>query len=79
LKKIEAQARLKQKERKTMDNTKSILQKTLDSIFGETYAARMPGEDEIREKAYTLWEEAGRPEGDGLEFWVKAERELAAS
>jgi hypothetical protein len=62
-----------------MENTKSIVQKTLQSIFGETYAARIPTEEEIREKAYTLWEEAGRPDGDGIEFWVRAEQELATS
>jgi hypothetical protein len=62
-----------------MENNKTIVQKTLESIFGETYAARIPTEEEVREKAYTLWEEAGRPEGDGVEFWVRAERELAAS
>jgi hypothetical protein len=62
-----------------MENTKSIVQKTLESIFGETYAARIPTEEEIREKAYTLWEEAGRPESDGVEFWVRAEQELASS
>jgi len=34
-------------------------------------------EDSIREKAYLLWEAAGRPEGDGVEFWIQAEEELA--
>lgn len=27
----------------------------------------------IRERAYQLWEEAGRPECDGKEFWLRAE------
>ncbi len=26
----------------------------------------------IREAAYFLWEKAGKPEGDGTEFWVQA-------
>lgn len=30
----------------------------------------------IREAAYTLWNEAGRPAGDGVAFWLSAEREL---
>jgi hypothetical protein len=34
-------------------------------------------EDEIRRRAYLKWEAAGRPSGDGLPFWVEAERELA--
>ena len=35
-----------------------------------------PSEDEIRERAYFLWEEAGRPLSDGTEFWTEAERQL---
>lgn len=35
-----------------------------------------PTEEEIREKAYLLWEEAGCPQSDGTEFWVEAERQL---
>lgn len=41
-----------------------------------TSAREAPGEDAIRERAYALWEEAGRPEGDGTQFWLDAEREL---
>lgn len=33
-------------------------------------------EDQIRNLAYLNWERAGRPEGDGVEFWLKAEEEL---
>lgn len=37
----------------------------------------------IRERAYLLWERAGRPEGGDLEFWERAraqvEQEQAAS
>ena len=37
--------------------------------------------DEIRhgsveQRAYELWEAAGRPEGSALEYWLQAEREL---
>lgn len=32
--------------------------------------------EEIRLRAYLKWEAAGRPGGDGLSFWVEAEREL---
>lgn len=35
-------------------------------------------EDSVRERAYLLWEAAGRPDGDGVEFWLKAEEELSA-
>lgn len=30
---------------------------------------------EIREKAYYLWLDAGKPQSDGLEFWLEAEAE----
>ena len=31
-------------------------------------------ESEIRDIAYRLWEEVGRPESDGVEFWLRAEQ-----
>lgn len=37
---------------------------------------RVPDEA-IRTRAYQKWEEAGRPDGDGVAFWLEAERELA--
>jgi hypothetical protein len=33
-------------------------------------------EARVRDEAYRLWEEAGRPQGDGVEFWLKAEHAL---
>jgi hypothetical protein len=33
-------------------------------------------EDEIRRRAYELWEQYGRPDGGEEEFWLKAEREI---
>lgn len=39
--------------------------------------AKPPADDEaVRLAAYRRWEAAGRPEGDGVEFWLAAEREL---
>ncbi|KQT19796.1 hypothetical protein ASG40_02965 [Methylobacterium sp. Leaf399] len=32
--------------------------------------------DDIRERAYELWERHHRPEGFEIEFWLLAEREL---
>lgn len=34
-------------------------------------------EDAIREKAYLLWEAAGSPIGDGVDFWLQAEQVLS--
>jgi hypothetical protein len=33
-------------------------------------------EDAVRERAFLLWEQAGCPEGDGVNFWIEAEQEL---
>lgn len=35
-----------------------------------------PSEQQIRIRAYQLWEIAGQPEGREDEFWHEAEREL---
>lgn len=35
-----------------------------------------PPEDEIRRRAYHKWQAAGCPSGDGVQFWLEAEREL---
>jgi hypothetical protein len=32
--------------------------------------------DEIRDRAYLLWEQAGRPEGRSEEFWFLAQQEM---
>lgn len=34
-------------------------------------------EQRIRERAYQLWEQAGRPDGKEVEHWLQAEREIA--
>ncbi|WP_082490944.1 DUF2934 domain-containing protein [Aureimonas sp. Leaf454] len=41
----------------------------------------MPYEDttpRVRERAYRLWEKAGRPYGREFEFWAEASREIEA-
>jgi len=35
-----------------------------------------PTEEQIRERAYVLWELAGKPEGREHEFWHEAEKEI---
>ncbi|MDB5528590.1 MAG: hypothetical protein JWR51_1693 [Devosia sp.] len=35
-------------------------------------------ENTIRERAQWLWHQAGSPEGQDLDFWLQAEREVAA-
>lgn len=36
-------------------------------------------EESIRLAAYWKWDAAGRPDGDGLEFWLQAEQEMLES
>jgi hypothetical protein len=36
---------------------------------------KQPSEDEIRLCAYHKWEKAGKPPGDGVQFWLEAEQE----
>jgi len=35
-----------------------------------------PREERIRELAYHMWDQAGRPEGQDQYFWDKAEAEI---
>ena len=36
-------------------------------------------EQAIRERAYEIWQQEGRPEGRAVEHWILAERALAGS
>jgi len=33
-------------------------------------------EDQVRQGAFELWQQGGRPKGYEAEFWLQAEREL---
>ena len=35
-------------------------------------------QQEVRERAYAIWEREGRPEGRAEQFWLVAEQELLA-
>ena len=35
-------------------------------------------EQRVRERAYEIWQNAGRPEGKSVEYWLQAEGEIAA-
>ena len=38
-----------------------------------------PSDDEISARAYALWQQRGRPDGQQETIWFDAERELAAA
>ena len=46
------------------------------SDAGGKRTAPVHSEKAIRQRAYSKWEAAGRPPGDGACFWIEAEREL---
>jgi hypothetical protein len=37
------------------------------------------GDNEVASRAYRLWEQAGKPHGRDLEFWIQAEAEARAA
>lgn len=49
------------------------------SVGDAPIGPRGPSPDEIRVRAYHLWAYAGKPPGDGVSFWLEAERELHES
>jgi len=59
--------------------TQTTFLETIRCMFAPQYAGARLDEDEVRERAYVLWEEAGKPESDGVEFWLKAEQELSGA
>ena len=35
-----------------------------------------PDVEKIRQRAYSIWEERGRPQNSDLDIWLEAEREI---
>ncbi len=40
------------------------------------HKAKLVSAEDIRLCAYRKWESAGKPTGDGIQFWLEAEQEL---
>lgn len=47
----------------------------LDQLLIDSIEIEDIKNDMIRQLAYEKWEAAGRPEGDGVQFWLEAEAE----
>ncbi len=45
-------------------------------LEGQAPKARLACEETVRIRAYQKWETAGKPHGNGVQFWLEAEREL---
>ena len=50
--------------------------KPVPRMVPATADRQQPSPDEIRMAAYHRWESAGKPPGDGVHFWLEAERAL---
>ncbi|HLJ96071.1 MAG TPA: DUF2934 domain-containing protein [Gemmataceae bacterium] len=46
------------------------------SDIGNDHTAKLVSDEDIRLAAYQKWEAAGKPAGDGVQFWLQAEQEL---
>ena len=66
-------------DRQTVERAEKLVEAMPQPAPSAAAASEMPPgtDDRIRTRAYELWEAAGRPSGDGVEFWSAAERELA--
>lgn len=58
------------REKKAMKKKKSI------AVPREDRAMTDAADSEVAKRAYSLWENDGRPEGADLEYWLRAEQEL---
>ena len=45
-------------------------------VPGDNHNGKLVSEEDIRLCAYQKWEAAGKPTGDGVQFWMEAEQEL---
>ncbi|MDB5339066.1 MAG: hypothetical protein JWN70_4685 [Planctomycetaceae bacterium] len=55
------------------------VQKIEETSIEETCTETSICPDELRTRAFLKWEAAGKPEGDGIVFWLAAEQELQGS
>jgi hypothetical protein len=50
--------------------------RVIEAIAVAAGPRRPVSEPDIRVRAYQKWEAAGKPKGDDIQFWLKAEQEL---
>jgi hypothetical protein len=75
-----------QKDREIMSKKTEILAHPVPTTLIKNAVASSPAEPSsngkpasdaaVRLRAYEKWEETGKPDGDGVGFWLEAEREL---
>ena len=47
-----------------------------DTRSCEYFISNRPSEEQIRQRAFQIWQQAGCPDGKAVDCWVMAEREL---
>ena len=47
--------------------------------LARSVSVRLPMDDQVRRRAYELWEADGRPHGQDQQYWFKALADLAAA
>jgi len=58
------------------DSTEQTTATQTASSAGKDHNARLVSVEDIRLCAYRKWESAGKPTGDGIQFWLEAEQDL---
>ncbi len=53
--------------------------KTTATAPQPTFGQDAPARNSVALRSYLLWEQAGRPQGRDVEFWLQAESELAGN
>ncbi|MBD2353950.1 DUF2934 domain-containing protein [Tolypothrix sp. FACHB-123] len=48
----------------------------LTTNYCEFFISNRPDEEQIRWRAYTIWQQTGYLEGKSIEYWLQAEKEL---
>lgn len=57
-------------------SSKKVSSKSSPSVTVKSNDAKL--NEMIRDRAYYIWEEKGRPEGKDMEIWFQAEKEIKA-
>lgn len=54
----------------------NVVTRAIGAAVHQDHSLPVVSVEEIRQCAYQKWERAGKPSGDGAQFWLEAEQEL---
>jgi hypothetical protein len=77
---FDEEAKARPAKRKTQESIRDAADTGLASVRREieTEHSASPSNEQIAERARSIWEREGRPEGRDEEFWFRAESEVKA-